>query len=144
MNLVTWNSPLRAMQDWEQDLDRVFENFLLDRGTRWNEVYPRLDVTESDTAYDVYVDLPGIKQENVDVSLTSNVLTIKGKRHSETSEKHEGVTREESGEFERSLTLPEGIQGDKVEAKMQDGVLSLHIPKTESAAPRRININAGK
>ena len=144
MNLVTWNSPLRAMQDWEQDLDRVFENFLLDRGTRWSEVYPRLDVTESDTAYDVYVDLPGIKQENVDVSLTSNVLTIKGTRHSETSEKNEGVTREESGSFERSLTLPEGIQGDKVEAKMQDGVLSLHIPKSESAAPRRIEINAGK
>lgn len=146
MNLVTWNSPMRAMQDWEQDLDRLFENFLMDRGARWDAVYPRLDVVEHDDAYDVHVDLPGVKRENVDVSLTSNVLTITGTRHSETSKEKEGVTREESGRFERSLTLPEGIDGNKVEAEMENGVLSLHIPKSESAAPRKIEIaqDAGK
>ncbi|AFG36571.1 Hsp20/alpha crystallin family protein [Spirochaeta africana] len=146
MNLVTWNSPMRALQDWEQDLDRLFESFLMDRGGRWSDVYPRLDVVEREDAYDIYADLPGVRREDVDVSLTSNVLTIKGTRHSETREKEAGVTREESGSFERSITLPEGIDGEKVAARMENGVLSLHIPKSAAATARKIQISdaAGK
>lgn len=140
MNLVTWNSPLRAMQDWDQDLDRIFENFLMDRTGYRGEVYPRLDVIENDDSFEVYADVPGVRKEDVDISLTNNMLTIKGTRHSKTEDKKEGVTREESGSFERSLTLPEGIDADNVEAKIENGVLGLRIPKTAAAASRKIPI----
>ncbi|MFW6363941.1 MAG: Hsp20/alpha crystallin family protein, partial [Spirochaeta sp.] len=97
-------------------------------------------------AYEVHADLPGVRSQDVDVTLTSNVLTIKGTRHTETHEKEAGVTREESGAFERSLTLPDGIDGDKVSAKMENGVLHLRVPKSPQAKPQKISISpdAGK
>lgn len=142
MNLVTWNSPLRALQDWERDLDQIFETLMSDRAEQEQRVHPRLDVIEKDNAYAIYIDLPGVKQKDVDVSLTSNVLTVSGKRHSETKGKEDGVSKETAASFERSLTLPEGIDSEKVEAKMENGVLELHIPKSAAAVARKIPILA--
>ncbi|GAB6090707.1 Hsp20/alpha crystallin family protein [Spirochaeta dissipatitropha] len=144
MNLVTWNSPLRALQDWERDLDQLFDTLMLDRAEQERGIHPRLDVIEKDNAYTVYIDLPGVKQKDVDVSLTSNVLTISGKRHSETKSKEDGVSKETAASFERSLTLPEGIDAEKVEAKMENGVLELHIPKSAAAVARKIPILASE
>ncbi|THB62562.1 MAG: Hsp20/alpha crystallin family protein [Spirochaetaceae bacterium] len=138
MSIVTLNGPLnaslRAMRDWDADLESLFDHLLLDRAAgrgRYAEIYPRMDVVERDDAWDVYADLPGVRQEDVDVSLTSNVLTIKG-------------SGEGRGAFERALTLPEGIDAEKVSASMENGVLQLHIPKTKAAAARKIEIKGNK
>ncbi len=144
MNLTTVHSPLRAMQSFDSDFDRLFQNLLFDRAPRRAQGFLNLDVVENDNAYEVYADLPGVKQEDIEISLTSNVLSIKGSRHTETGKKEGSVHRESHNSFERALTLPDGIDTEKIEANMKNGVLKLHIPKTEEAAARKIEINAGK
>lgn len=102
------------------------------------------EVKESKDAFVFKADLPGIKAEDLDVKLTQNRLTITGKREAEKSEKGDTFyTFERSyGSFVRSFTLPEGVDGEKVEADLKDGVLTLKVPKKPEAQPKQINVKS--
>jgi HSP20 family protein len=103
---------------------------------------PAFDVRETKGAYDITADLPGVREEDIDVSLTQNTLTVSGKRATEeTQEGDRFYCAERSyGEFQRSFTLPEGADPDHVKAEFKNGVLRLTIPKRPEVQPRRISL----
>lgn len=106
----------------------------------------RTDVEETESAYIVSVDLPGMRQEDVKVEVNDDVLTISGERKREGRSENGGSRRFERsyGQFQRSFSLPASIDAGKIEAQMEDGVLSIAIPKAEAAKPRTVAIQSGR
>lgn len=103
---------------------------------------PAMDVTESEAAYTITAELPGVKRDDVHVELNDGVLTIRGEKRSEREEKKERSRWVERsfGSFSRSFTLPRDASPDHIDASFQDGVLTLRIAKTETSKPRSIAI----
>jgi len=128
------------------ELDRVFES-------PWGELArtsqllsgwtPALDVHEDKDNFIVRAELPGMKREDIDVSLQDGALSISGER--KTEQKYEGAevyrTERFFGKFQRTVTLPAPVAADKVKAQYKDGVLSITLPKTEEAKPKQIDVN---
>jgi HSP20 family protein len=107
---------------------------------------PEFEVLERKDSYVFKADLPGVKQEDLDVQLTENRLTISGKREAE--ERKEGerwyAYERQYGTFTRSFSLPEGVDGEHVRAELKDGVLTLVVPKKPEVQPRKIQIGIGE
>jgi HSP20 family protein len=120
----------------QDELDRLFESPL----TTWS---PALDVSEDKDNFVIRAELPGLKSEDINVSLHDGMLVISGERKFEKTEEGVEVHRQERfhGKFQRALTLPEPIAADKVKADYKDGVLAVTLPKTEAAKPKKINVN---
>jgi len=120
----------------QDELDRLFESPL----RAWA---PVLDVREDADNFVIRAELPGLKREDITVSLQDGALVISGERKVE--EKQEGVEihRQERfyGKFQRALTLPEPVAADKVKAQYKDGVLTVTLPKTEEAKPKQIDVS---
>jgi HSP20 family protein len=106
---------------------------------------PALDITERKDAYLVTVELPGVKLDDLEITLEDGLLTIQGERHVAHDSSEEQVHRVErsSGAFRRSITLPAHVMADEVEASMEDGVLRILVPKAEEAKPKRIQVIPG-
>lgn len=107
---------------------------------------PSFEVKERKDAYVFKADLPGVKEEDVDVSLTGSRLTISGKRDAETKEENERYYAYERsyGTFSRTFTLPEGVDGDHVQADLKNGVLAVVLPKRMEMQPKKIALGSGK
>jgi HSP20 family protein len=142
--------PVQALQ---QSIDRVFDDFWrtldLPMLRDWDEglasaVVPRVDVRETDREVEVIAELPGMNEDDVDVSVAQGMLTIRGEKRSEREEEDEGyVLRERSfGRVERIVPLPEGLDLDAAQATFKDGVLTVRIQKTAEAqrAAKRISV----
>ncbi len=106
---------------------------------------PALDVEESDDAFTIHVELPGVASDDVDVSLEENVLTISGERRFYDDREADGFRRVERsfGRFHRAIRLPDRVDAAGVKAVQRDGVLTVTAPKSEEAKPRRIAVQAG-
>jgi HSP20 family protein len=104
---------------------------------------PALDVYEDKDQFVVKAELPGMKKEDIDVSLHKGSLTISGERKSESEGTEGGVYRSERyfGRFQRTLDLPASVEMDKVAAEYRDGILSLTLPKAEEAKPKQISVS---
>jgi HSP20 family protein len=106
---------------------------------------PRFDVKETKDAYVINADLPGVKDEDLNVSLNGNLLTISGTREEEHRE--EGASyyamERSQGSFARSFTMPDGVDGESVTADLKQGVLTVRIPKKPEVQPKRIAIGKG-
>jgi HSP20 family protein len=151
--LIRWNRPeltgwpsYGRLTDLRDEIDRLFDMPLteMSRGSRlFSGWTPALDLYEDKDNLVVKVELPGMKREDIDVSLHEGSLSISGERKSE--EKHEGtdVYRSERfvGRFQRTVTLPTPVAADKVKAQYKDGILTVTLPKTEEAKPKRIDVN---
>ena len=126
---------LGRLTNLHDELDRLFESPL----TGWA---PALDVQEDKDKFTVRVELPGLKREDIEVSLQEGALIISGERKSEKIEQGVEVHRQERfyGKFQRALTLPEPVAADKVKADYKDGVLTVTLPKTEEAKPKKIDV----
>jgi HSP20 family protein len=105
---------------------------------------PAFDVKETKDSYLFKADLPGVKESDVEITMTGNRLTINGKRDAEKEEKNDTYyTYERSyGSFTRAFTLPEDVDRDNVHAEMRDGVLTLHIPRKAEAQPKQIPLRS--
>jgi HSP20 family protein len=105
---------------------------------------PPLDVAETDDAVLVDVEVPGIDPATLDISVTGDVLTIRGEKHDQTGQEGRNYHRVERryGSFTRSLTLPAPVEADKVEAKAHFGMLSIRLPKKDAARLRKVEIKA--
>jgi HSP20 family protein len=103
---------------------------------------PAIDVAERDDAYVIHADLPGLDRADVDLSLEGRVLTLSGSRTHASETTEDGWVRVErsSGSFRRAFTLPEGVEGDKIAATFDKGVLEVVVPKPESRQPRKLQI----
>jgi len=132
---VAWPS-FGRLANLPEEFDRLFESPLRD----WS---PALDVQEDKDTFTVRVELPGLKRENIDVSLQDGALIISGERQSEKVEDGVSIHRQERyyGKFQRAITLPEPVAASKVKADYKDGVLTITLPKTEEAKPKKIEVN---
>jgi HSP20 family protein len=106
---------------------------------------PPLDMAETDEAIVVKVEIPGIDPKGLDISVTGDVLTIRGEKHDETQTEGHNYHRVERryGAFTRTLTLPAAVDAQAVEAKAHDGVLEIRLPKKPEARPRKVDIKGG-
>jgi HSP20 family protein len=106
---------------------------------------PALDIAERKDAYLVTVELPGVKLDDLQITLEGGLLTIQGERHfaNDSSEEQFHRVERSSGAFRRSITLPAQIMADEVEASMEDGVLRILVPKAEETKPKRIQVTPG-
>jgi len=135
------------------EFDRLREevNQLLDippvptvRGLFDRPVSPAIDVTEDGSAFKVVCDVPGLKREDLDISLAQGVLTIKGDKKAPKRGNKARVYREETweGKFQRTISLPSQVDPAKVAADLADGVLTVTLPKREEAKAKQISIQA--
>src|SRR5919199_575995 len=137
MTMLTYREPFLAAPF------RLMDEFL--RGWNGNRVAgftPLLDVRETDGEYLVLVDLPGVKSEDVTIEVTDDVLSISGSRVPVETGDAQLVERP-FGSFVRTLTLPKGVEEDKIVADYHDGVLELHVPKPAEQRPKKIAIASG-
>lgn len=124
---------------------RMWEGFpfthdlMTDDRSRWN---PSLDVSETETAYEVVADLPGLSKEDIDISLDNNVLVIKGEKKEEEKKTGKQYLRVERryGSFYRSFRLPAEVKSDEIDASFKNGVLKVTLPKTEEAKKKIAHI----
>ena len=123
-------------------MDRWFEDFFNAPFARFDTWTPSMDVHESDDAFTVRAEVPGVDAKDLEVSVTDNVLTLSGEKKLKKESKENDVFRSErfTGTFQRSLALPEGVDAGKVAAELAHGVLTLTIPKAETAKPKRIDV----
>lgn len=103
---------------------------------------PSFDVKETSDAYVFKVDLPGFREQDLDLNVSENRLTVSGKREEEKVEDTDTFyCRERShGSFMRTFTLPEGIDSNRIQADLKEGILSIHVPKSAGSKPKRISI----
>jgi len=105
---------------------------------------PRIDIHESDNGFVLYADMPGVDEKSTEVLVEKNVLTIQGTAKFSVPEGFEEIHREAGQRYyERLIRLPEDVDATKLEAKVRNGVLTLHLPKTTEARPIRVQVNAG-
>jgi HSP20 family protein len=106
---------------------------------------PRVDIGEDENSYLVSADVPGMKPEEIDIQVENNVLTIRGERKSETRGKQHGYHRVERyyGSFQRSFSLPEGVNAEAIEANVENGTLTLRVPKPATALPKKVKVSVG-
>jgi HSP20 family protein len=132
---VVWPT-FGRLTNLQDELDRLFESPL----QAWT---PALDVHEDKDGYSIRVELPGMKREEIEVSIQDDALIISGERKAESVAEGTEVHRQERfyGKFSRALTLPAAVAGDKVKAAYKDGVLTVSLPKAEEAKPRQITIS---
>ncbi len=143
-----------AFQSLQKEIDRVFDEFkslvphletgrFPDFGGR---VVPRLDVSESDDAVEITAELPGVGEDEVDVSVSANILTLKGEKSAKKEEKKKDfhVVERSYGSFARSIPLSFDIDPDAVEAKFADGILAITIRKPPEIAARTRKISVTK
>ena len=150
MALIRWE-PVRELNTIQSEMNRLFNTFFDsptpggNGGATLRRWIPAMDVTETDEEYVLRADLPGMSESDVNVELDRNVLTISGERKSEHEHRSKGVYRVEraSGSFSRSLTLPEGVEADSIQASFDSGVLEVRIPKPEQPKPRKVQISVG-
>ena len=146
MTLVRW-SPLGLTSGRDfvrMRVDQLFESLLNPARGPAAAFAPPVEIEENAEEFVVRADLPGISQKDVKIQLTGEVLTIRGERRQEQTEKNGNLHRSERvyGGFERSFTLNAPVHGEKVRATYKDGVLEVHIPKAEEARVREIPIQA--
>ncbi len=153
-SLTRWQRPdlgwptmgLGRLSTLRDELDRLFESPLAEFAqsnqllSGWT---PALDVYEQKDNVVVRAELPGMKKEDIEVTLHENTLSISGERKHEETHKEKEVYRAERffGRFQRSVTLPVLVSGDKVKAQYKDGVLTVTLPKSEEAKPKQIDVN---
>ena len=151
MALIRWE-PVRELNTIQSEMNRLFNTFFEapapgngGTGTALRRWIPAMDLVESDQDFVLRADLPGLSESDVKIELEDNVLTISGERRAEHEERKEGYYRVEraSGNFSRSLTLPEGVDPESVQAHFDKGVLEVRIPKPEQRKPRKVAISVG-
>ncbi len=149
--LAEWD-PFREFSLLQDRMDRLFRN-VFDRGLGFltqdlaeGEFIPSADVYEDDNSIHLNVEIPGVDEKNLSISIENNVLTVKGERKPEKDEKGEHFLRQERsyGKFSRSFTLPGSVDLDRVNANYVNGVLQIELAKRAEARPKQIKVNIGQ
>src|ERR687893_2657198 len=129
-------------QPFTRDVDRLFDAFFGGEreSRRW---VPQMDLVEAEDHFVLKADLPGLDEGDVSIEVQDGTLTISGERRAEHEQREKGWYRIERsfGSFNRSLTLPDGVDPDRIDASFSHGVLEVRIPKPEERKPRRIAIS---
>lgn len=144
-NLIRWD-PFADRSLFRHSIDRLYDESFVRPGFGWiapvSAANLAIDMYETKDDVIVKAALPGIKPEQVQVSITGDMLTIRGESKDENQIKEENYVRKERsfGSFSRCVTLPGGLKADKADATFENGVLTLKIPKAEEAKPKTIKV----
>ncbi|HTO90595.1 MAG TPA: Hsp20/alpha crystallin family protein [Candidatus Sulfotelmatobacter sp.] len=146
--LMRWSpffSGTRKLDRWGTDFDRLFDGLVFSPGGQVARFSPATDIQETPEAFIVRLDLPGVAQGDVKVSLLGDELTISGERKQDEARKEGRLEYRERvfGSFQRGFTLSAPVQADQVKATFKDGVLEVHVPKAPQARSREIEIQVG-
>jgi HSP20 family protein len=151
----------RPLASLQQEIERVFNDFERNlwpfgRGGRQMEPFwstraasaatPSVDITEQEKAYKVTAEVPGMSEKDVEVQLSDGMLTITGEKEESREEKEKGyyLSERQYGAFQRSFQMPAGVDRDKIEAALKDGVLTVTLPKTAEAQKKEKTIPVKK
>ena len=146
MPVFRWGSAFDAFRDLEREMDHLLHSVnMAFEGLRIGRPFPAVNIYELEREYLLTAELPGTKVEDLDLSVSSGVLTIRGRRTSTPEINEHQFRRSEraQGQWERSFTLPERVQEDGLHAELNHGVLKLHLPKAPSTVPRQIPVSNG-
>lgn len=126
-------------------LQREMDNLIRRDGDTTSPVSdwtPAVDIAETENAFVLHADVPGVKPEDIEINMENNVLTLSGKRDYESTEEKNGYKRVERvrGKFYRRFSLPNSVDGEKISAKTANGVLEINIPKQTKVLPRKIAV----
>ncbi|WP_103019903.1 Hsp20/alpha crystallin family protein [Salinibacter altiplanensis] len=144
MTQLTRRTSNRTVRDLQREVDSIFDQFFGrgsndDASTVWA---PRTDLSETDDAFRLRLDVPGTTKDDITINLQNNTLTVSGERSSERQKEGEEYVRVERafGNFHRTFTLPDAVDPESVEATHDEGVLTIHVPKTKTSTRRQIEI----
>ncbi len=144
MTLVRYE-PWNLLSQFRRDLDRFYDPANETDETSniaTSDWIPAVDIRETNDAFEIHADIPGVDPKDINVNMEDGVLTIKGERESSSEEEHEGYKRIERsrGSFYRRFSLPDTADADKITAKSNHGVLEITIPKQEKLQARKISV----
>jgi HSP20 family protein len=141
-------------RSFRTEMDRLFDRFtsglsILPFPTFRSESslsipFPAVDITEDDKSFKLSAELPGMTEKDIEVTLSGNMLVIKGQKEQETEQKEKGyyLSERSYGEFQRSFILPDGVDAEKVEAGVAKGVLTVTVPKNAKVAAKKIEVKS--
>ncbi len=139
--LMRYSTPVNTLSDW-------LENIFADNGFEYSNrqlmsgTWPKVDIVENDEHFSIHADLPGLSKKDVTIRIENGVLILEGEKKGEVRKEKDKYTHLERryGKFTRTFTLPEGVDEDRIQAKMAEGVLELTLPKNEKARPKKLEI----
>ncbi|HMK60806.1 MAG TPA: Hsp20/alpha crystallin family protein [Dissulfurispiraceae bacterium] len=147
MSIDKW-SPLKELEDMRRDMDRLFDEFT--KPTRRRRIWPKseglvipnMDMYDRNNDIVVKMELPGVTREDIDLTITKDVLIVKGavKKDEEVKEEDYFIAERTYGNFTRTITLPFEVENEKAQASINNGVLEIVIPKKEVSRPKEIRI----
>ena len=149
MNLIKWKNndifdPISEFDRLQQEINKLFdfERTPLNTGLFERRFSPAIDILETEEEFKITCDLPGVEEKDLDLSLAGNVLTLKGSKEEAKESKEAKVYRREtwSGNFQRTVSLPETIDPDTIQAELKNGLLTLRIKKRDEVKPKQIPI----
>lgn len=144
----TWDSFASDFDTFFQDFDRALGNGKpqgkKDNNGQGPSFAPAADVHENDSGYELSFDMPGFKIGDISIDLNGRTLSVSGKRERSTEGSKLHRSEKFYGEYRRSITLPENIKSEQIEASYEDGVLSIQLPKAQLAQSRKIEIGQSK
>ena len=147
-NIVRFD-PFEDMTRLQRDVNRLFESNTRPNGHVPEQAAlrawaPAVDIFEDNNEIIVKAELPGLKQDDIDIELTGEALTIKGERKFEDTQRQENYVRVERsyGNFQRTFSIGVPVEQDKVKASYKDGVLEVHLPKSEALKPKKVQVTA--
>ncbi len=146
MRVFRWGSAFDAFRDLEREMDRLLHSVhLAHEGLRIGRPFPAVNIYELEEEYLLTAELPGTRVEDLDLSVSNGVLTIRGSRDTATDVGEQQFRRSErpQGRWERSFQLPERVNDTAMHAELQNGVLLLHLPKAPSILARQIPVSDG-
>lgn len=148
MSYLMRQDPWRVVTQLQRDLDRVFGSPQLqgdDAASAIANWAPAVDIREEPQQFVLHADLPGVRPEDIEVSLEKGILTVRGQRLLDNRDEKDGYRRVErvAGEFFRRFSLPDTADSQSVKAKFTNGVLEVVIPKQQQVLPRRITVEQG-
>lgn len=147
MSLIKYN-PSRELLKIEKDFGKLFSNLFGKFNFRNDDELleanwaPLSDVVETDNEYKIMLDIPGVEKNDVKVTIRNGMLCVSGERKNEKEYKNSNYYKIEKvyGKYYRSFNLPENIDEKKIEAEFKNGALTVHLPKTENAKPKQIEV----
>jgi len=144
MTQLTRRTSDRRLRNLQREVDSIFDQFFgrnedEDTSAVWA---PRTNLSETDDAFRIRLDVPGMTEDDITINLQNNTLTVSGERSTERKDEGEEYVRVERafGNFHRTFTLPDAVDQENVEAAYEDGVLTINVPKMEESTRRQIEI----
>jgi HSP20 family protein len=146
MALFRWGHSWDAFHDLEREVDRLLQSVNLSfQGLRFGRQYPPVNLYELPSEYLITAELPGVKADELDLTIANGVLSMTGRHANADGATEERFRRQERprGVWQRSISLPDRVKADSLSAEFVNGILKVHLPKAEEVKPRQIPIAVG-